>query len=396
MLSRFRLELIFGGAPSSCSALSPCTGAADLDTGWARKRRTAGRFLPAQGRDRPHGGGAGRRRRCLSETGRVAVRNIYYPGRRPARARHRIADHCLSRGIPMARHVRASALYLAGVIDWGGGRSWAVSAAIALRRFTPPPSSYSEQESAFSCRCSKGRSKSGLASPEELIDACQYDALFHGFTVVLTFHHLLLIVAAGALLGISRRAAGSRAPNGVRKITAAAHVFNGPDFGDRLLTALTGRACSGRLRPRSILFNIPGEPSSVATTFYGYPLARARAGDRGADHASIPPDLARGRGCRHHAALELGRATFALRFGPPEYFAVYFLAFASFIAFWWRRAALKTLISISCSRGSGSAWSGMDTVSGSMRLTFDIPEFIRGVSFLVVVDLACSVWRAVP
>ncbi len=30
----------------------------------------------------------------------------------------------------------------------------------------------------------------------------------------------------------------------------------------------------------SILFNIPGEPSSVATTFDGYPMARERPGRR--------------------------------------------------------------------------------------------------------------------
>jgi len=75
-------------------------------------------------------------------------------------------------------------------------------------------------------------------------------------------------------------------------------------------------------------------------------------------------------------------ASFALRFGPPEYFAVYLLAFSSFIAF-GGGDPLKTVVSLCLGFGLGMV--GMDTVSGSMRLTFELQELVRGVSFLVVV-----------
>src|SRR5690348_5356152 len=80
----------------------------------------------------------------------------------------------------------------------------------------------------------------------------------------------------------------------------------------------------------SILFNIPGEPWSVATTFDGYPMAqKGQPGEAltaaftssfvGALFAVIVITLV--------APLV---ASFALRFGPAEIFAVYFLAFCSF------------------------------------------------------------------
>src|SRR5205814_1879088 len=74
----------------------------------------------------------------------------------------------------------------------------------------------------------------------------------------------------------------------------------------------------------SILFNIPGEPSSVATTFDGYPMAR---------DGRPTTALATAFGSAAFGALAgvvlitlLGSwvAKVALAFGPPAYFAVYF------------------------------------------------------------------------
>jgi TctA family transporter len=75
-------------------------------------------------------------------------------------------------------------------------------------------------------------------------------------------------------------------------------------------------------------------------------------------------------------------ARFALMFSPVEYFAVFVLAFAGFVAF-GGGSPLKTMVSILV--GLSLASIGMDTISGSVRLTFDVQELIRGVSFLVVV-----------
>jgi putative tricarboxylic transport membrane protein len=131
----------------------------------------------------------------------------------------------------------------------------------------------------------------------------------------------------------------------------------------------------------SVLFNIPGETHSVATTFDGYPLAQqGRAGE--ALTASFT-----GSFIGAFVAVLLITflapmvASFALRFGPPEFFAVYLLTFCSFIG--TGKDPAKTIISMMI--GFGLAAIGMDTVSGELRMTFGWSELLRGVDFLVVV-----------
>src|SRR5438445_8080131 len=75
-------------------------------------------------------------------------------------------------------------------------------------------------------------------------------------------------------------------------------------------------------------------------------------------------------------------AQVALAFGPPEYFAVYFLAFASFVGMGGAPPP-KTVVSLAA--GFALAAIGIDTVSGSVRLTMGIDELVKGVSFVVAV-----------
>jgi TctA family transporter len=132
----------------------------------------------------------------------------------------------------------------------------------------------------------------------------------------------------------------------------------------------------------SVLFNIPGEPWSVATTFDGYPMAQqGRAGEAltaaftssfvGALFAVIVITLV--------APLV---AKFALRFGPPEIFSVFFLAFCSFIGM-GKEPPFKTLASMMI--GFALAAVGLDSVTGSLRLTFGFTELLNGFDFLIAV-----------
>jgi putative tricarboxylic transport membrane protein len=73
---------------------------------------------------------------------------------------------------------------------------------------------------------------------------------------------------------------------------------------------------------------------------------------------------------------------FALRFGPPEFFAVFLLTFCSFVGA-DTKAPAKTVISMML--GFGIAAIGMDTVSGQLRMTFGWYELLRGIDFLIVV-----------
>ncbi|MGV8422657.1 tripartite tricarboxylate transporter permease, partial [Pseudomonas aeruginosa] len=75
-------------------------------------------------------------------------------------------------------------------------------------------------------------------------------------------------------------------------------------------------------------------------------------------HADQSPEERRGEG---------GGQRFALAFSSPEFFAVYLLAFCTFIGM-SRNPPLKTLVAMTI--GFAMAAVGMDTVSGDLRLTF--------------------------
>jgi putative tricarboxylic transport membrane protein len=132
----------------------------------------------------------------------------------------------------------------------------------------------------------------------------------------------------------------------------------------------------------SVLFNIPGEPWSVATTFDGYPMARdGRAGEAltAAFTSSFVGAFIAVVVLTFLAPLV---AQFALQFGPPEFFAVQFLTFCSFVGM-SKEPPFKTLASMMI--GFALAAVGLDTVTGQLRMTFGIYEIIRGFDFLIAV-----------
>jgi putative tricarboxylic transport membrane protein len=130
------------------------------------------------------------------------------------------------------------------------------------------------------------------------------------------------------------------------------------------------------------LFNIPGEPWSVATTFDGHPMAKqGRAGEAltAAFTSSFVGALFAVMVITLVAPLV---AKFALQFGPPEKFGVYFLAFCSFVGM-SKEPPFKTLASMMI--GFGLAAVGLDSVTGQLRLTFGFPELLSGFDFLIAV-----------
>jgi putative tricarboxylic transport membrane protein len=132
----------------------------------------------------------------------------------------------------------------------------------------------------------------------------------------------------------------------------------------------------------SILFNIPGEPWSVATTFDGYPMAqKGRAGEAltAAFTSSFVGAFVAVAMITFLAPLV---AKFALEFGPPEFFAVYLLTFCSFVGM-GKGSPFKILASMAL--GFALAAVGMDTVTGQLRLTFGWAELMRGFDFLIAV-----------
>lgn len=206
------------------------------------------------------------------------------------------------------------------------------------------------------------------------------DLLLHGFEVAITPTHILLMIA-GVLIGLVVGVLpGLGAPNGVSLLIPLTFTLD-PTAAIILLASMYWGALFGG-STTSILFNIPGEPSSVATTFDGYPMAHSGQSTRALTLAFMSAGIGALIGVIVITLLATWASSFALRFGAPEYFAVYFLAFAAFIGMGSARP-MKTLVSLTV--GLLLASVGMDTVTGEIRLTFGISELLSGISFLVVV-----------
>jgi len=132
----------------------------------------------------------------------------------------------------------------------------------------------------------------------------------------------------------------------------------------------------------SVLFNIPGEPWSVATTFDGYPMAQQGRAGEALTAAFTSSFVGAFFAVLMITFLAPLVAKFALQFGPPEFFAVYLLTFCSFVGM-GKGSPAKILASMML--GFALAAVGMDTVTGQLRLTFGFPDLMRGFDFLIVV-----------
>jgi putative tricarboxylic transport membrane protein len=204
--------------------------------------------------------------------------------------------------------------------------------------------------------------------------------LFHGFAVVLQPYNIALMVLGivlGVIIGVLPGLGGA---NGIAILLPLTFSMSPTSAIIMLSCIYWGALFGGAIT--SVLFNIPGEPWSVATTFDGYPMAQqGKAGEAltaaftssfvGALFAVIMITL-----------LAPLVASFALNFGPPEIFSVYFLAFCSFVGL-SKEPPFKTVASMMLGFALGAV--GLDQMTGQLRLTFGFPELLSGFDFLIAV-----------
>jgi putative tricarboxylic transport membrane protein len=204
--------------------------------------------------------------------------------------------------------------------------------------------------------------------------------LMHGFAVALTWHNVMFMfvgILLGVLIGVLPGLGGA---NGVAILLPLTFSMSPTSAIIMLSCIYWGALFGGAIT--SILFNIPGEPWSVATTFDGHPMAQqGRAGEAltTAFTSSFVGALIAVIVITFLAPLV---AKFALQFGPPEFFAVQLLTFCSFVGL-GRGSAAKTIASMML--GFALAAVGLDTVTGTLRMTFGTGELLRGFDFLIAV-----------
>jgi putative tricarboxylic transport membrane protein len=131
----------------------------------------------------------------------------------------------------------------------------------------------------------------------------------------------------------------------------------------------------------AILLRMPGESSSVVTTFDGYEMARQGRAGPALAICAIGSFIAGTIGVVGLMLVGPALAEFALRFGPPEYFAIALLGLCA-LTFIEGGSRLKALAS-ACG-GFLLAMIGLDPVGGQARFAFGHSELLDGVNFIIV------------
>lgn len=131
----------------------------------------------------------------------------------------------------------------------------------------------------------------------------------------------------------------------------------------------------------SILLNAPGISGTVATAFDGHPMAIQGKAGKALAIAAISSFIGGTFGVILLMLFAPMLASVAIAFGPPEYFALMFLALTA-IASLSEGSLVKALISGVL--GFMFATVGIDSQTGTPRFTFGNANLLSGIEFLVI------------
>src|SRR5690606_14927520 len=129
----------------------------------------------------------------------------------------------------------------------------------------------------------------------------------------------------------------------------------------------------------AILLNTPGTPSAIATTFDGYPMAKKGDGDLALTLACVASVFGGLVGAAFLILLAPPLATFALRFGPVEYFwlAMFGLTLISSLA-----AGSLIKAAIGGCIGLLLSMIGLAEVGGDVRFTGESQTLLGGLDIV--------------
>ena len=136
----------------------------------------------------------------------------------------------------------------------------------------------------------------------------------------------------------------------------------------------------------SILLNIPGEAASVVTCLDGYQMARRGRAGAALGVAAFGSFVAGTLGLIAVMLLAPPLASFALRFGPPEYFALLVLGLVM-VGYLSGASMAKGLMMAAVGLLLGTV--GLDPIMGSPRFTYGIFQLGDGLPFIQIGRASC-------
>ncbi|MFD1068118.1 tripartite tricarboxylate transporter permease [Oceanobacillus locisalsi] len=132
----------------------------------------------------------------------------------------------------------------------------------------------------------------------------------------------------------------------------------------------------------SILLNTPGDGSAIAATFDGYPMSQKGEAGKALTISAIASLIGGTIAIIGFILLAKPLASFALNFGPAEYFLLFVFTLSAIVSL-SRGNMVKGFISMSI--GLLLSTIGIDLQTGVHRFTFDVPQLSEGIDFLVVI-----------
>ena len=131
----------------------------------------------------------------------------------------------------------------------------------------------------------------------------------------------------------------------------------------------------------AILLRMPGTPSSIVTTFDGYPMAQKGRAERALALGIMASVVGGVISWGFLAGMSPSLARFALQFGPWEYFTLVLMALVM-LAVLSQGSMVKGLLGAAL--GMSFALPGIDSSVGQARLTFGSDALLSGFSLLPV------------
>jgi putative tricarboxylic transport membrane protein len=129
----------------------------------------------------------------------------------------------------------------------------------------------------------------------------------------------------------------------------------------------------------SILVNIPGEAASVITCLDGYKMALDGRAGPALGIAAFGSFIAGTIGLIILQAVSPLLVTVALKFGAPEYFSLMILGLVV-LTFLTEKSMIKALMVAAVGVIMGTI--GLDSMTGTARFTFDVPELMDGIGIV--------------